>query len=76
MPSSPITDPLSFWSRVLVRLGLVLGLVAVAPAIIDFIFFGGAAIVIATIALYALAPLAVACLLFGIPLWVWSKLRK
>lgn len=75
MPS-PYSDPLTFWSRVLFRLGVVLALLAVAPLAIDFVVFKGAAIVIAIVALYTLLPLAALCLLIGAGVWIASKLQK
>lgn len=75
MATSPFSDPLTFWSRVLLRLGIVLAVLAVAPAAIDFVVFKGGAIVLATIALYTLAPLAALSLLIGAGLWVWSRFR-
>ena len=74
--TSLFSDPLTFWSRVLIRLGLVLGALAVGPAVVDFLFFRGGAVVIATIAIYTLAPLAVLSLALGLALWVWRALRK
>jgi hypothetical protein len=73
---SPFSDPLAFWAGALLRLGLVLALVAVAPTAIDILFLKGAAIVLATMALYMLAPLAVISLVAGAGLWVADKLRK
>jgi hypothetical protein len=70
------SDPLTFWSRVLFRLGLVLGLLGVAPGVIDFLIFNGAAIVIAIVALYTLLPLAALSLLAAAGLWIASKLQK
>ena len=70
------SDPLTFWSRVLIRLGLVLGLLAVGPAVVDYLVFGGAAIVLATMALYTLLPLAVLSLAAGILVWAIGKWRK
>ena len=74
--TSPFSDPLTFWSRVLIRLGVVLGLLAVGPAVIDYLVFGGAAVVLASMALYTLLPLAVLCLAAGIVVWIVGKLRK
>ena len=73
---SPFSDPLSFWTRVLFRLGIVLALVALGPAVIDFVFFKGQAVIIATIALYSLAPLAVLCLIGAALLWGIGLLRR
>lgn len=76
MAVSPYTDPAAFWSRVFVRLGLVLAVLAAAPAVIDFFIFKGAAVTIAVIALFTLAPLALLSLLTGIGVWIAGKLRK
>lgn len=73
---TPVGDPLTFWMRAAWRLGLVLAALSILPAVIDYIFFKGAAIVIAIIALNTLAPLAVLTLLVGAGLWVVRKLRK
>ena len=76
MVASPFSDPLTFWSRVLIRLGLVLGLLAVGPAAIDYLVFGGAAIVLATMALYTLLPLAVISLAGGLVVWIIGRLKR
>ncbi|MBU1173907.1 MAG: hypothetical protein KKH72_00780 [Alphaproteobacteria bacterium] len=73
---SPFSDPLTFWSRVLLRLGVVLGLLAVAPAVVDYLVLRGAAVLLAAMALNALMPLAVLCLVGGGGLWVWSRLAR
>ena len=72
---TPISDPLTFWMRATLRLGLVLAALAIVPAIVDFVFFKGAAIVIAIIAIYTLAPLAALSLLVGSALWLVKRLR-
>ena len=73
---TPYSDPLTFWSRMLLRLGLILALGAIAPAVADFLIFKGGIIVIAIIALNTLAPLAVLSLVVGAGLWVAGKLKK
>ena len=73
---TPISDPLTFWMRTTLRLGLVLTALSVLPAVIDFLFFRGGAIVAAIIALYTLAPLAVLSLLVGSTLWVFKQVRR
>ena len=75
MKASPISDPLAFWAGALIRLGAVLAIVGVAPAAIDFLFFNGAAVVMAAIALYTLLPLAALCLFIGGVLWIIDKLK-
>ena len=76
MVQSPFADPLTFWTRVLIRLGIVLGLLAVGPAVVDYVVFKGAAVVLATMALYTLLPLAVLCLGAGIVLWIVRVFRR
>ena len=73
--ANPATDPLTFWTRALIRLGVVLALCALGPMTIDIFFFHGAAAVLAALALYMLAPLAVICLGVGGVLWFigWSR---
>ncbi len=72
---TPISDPLTFWMRTTFRLGLVLAALAIVPAIVDFVFFKGQAVVIAIIAIYTLAPLAVLALLVASALWLVRRLR-
>ena len=76
MATNPYSDPLAFWSGGFIRLGIVLAIVSILPLGIDYLIFNGAAIVLATMALYTLLPLAIICLLVGVGLWIVGRLRK
>ena len=72
----PVKDPLTYWTRVFLVLGLVLLVLAVVPAVIDFTLLNGSLVVVAIIALSALGPLAVLFVVIGAILWVIGKLRR